>query len=86
MYVYLKHDKLVYQTKLAHIDEALEYRNQELSVVVDEAKKAEQSQLQSKIYLNTLITSIEHEKKKREESLVVFKNAIRNRQEAELQR
>lgn len=64
----------------------LEYRNHELDAVVDQAKKAEQAQVQSKSYLNALISSVELEKKKREESLVIFKNAIKNRQDAERQR
>ena len=77
---------MVYQTKLAHVDEVLGYRSYELDNMADGAKKAEQSRIQSKVYLSTLITSVEQEKMKREESLVVFKNAIKNRQDIERQR
>lgn len=58
-------------------------KDKELAVVIEDSKKAEQFQIQSRIFLDGLMQSIEIEKKKREESLVVFKNTIQYRQEQE---
>mmetsp|Transcript_7870 Transcript_7870/g.8855 ORF Transcript_7870/g.8855 Transcript_7870/m.8855 type:complete len:575 (+) Transcript_7870:29-1753(+) len=82
----MKRDQIAFKMKHNSIEKALNERNLELSHANEDSRKAKQIQQQSKYFLDELMKNVSIEKKKREESLMIFKHTIKQRQEAEKKR